>query len=108
VIWVRAQAVRWVGGEPIPGWVEVHLDLADGTVVKLFDKPSVFASDDRLRPDSAYPVSLQLACESASADRGARGSGGTVQVTLAHGVSNRAGVSVFWVREQDVIVTASD
>lgn len=41
MISVRAQAVRWVGDEPIPGWVEVHLELADGTVVKLFDKPPV-------------------------------------------------------------------
>jgi hypothetical protein len=108
VISVRAQAVRWVGDEPIPGWVEVHLELADGTVVKLFDKPPVLTPDDRLRPDSAYPVSLQLACESASTGRGTRGSRGMVLVILEHGVSDQSGVSEFRVPEQDVIITASD
>jgi hypothetical protein len=33
--WLGASAVRWVSDEPYPGWVEVHLDLADGTVAKL-------------------------------------------------------------------------
>jgi hypothetical protein len=57
-----------VGDEPIPGCVEVDLELAYGTVAKLFDKPAVLTPDDRLRPDSAYLVVLQLACESASTD----------------------------------------
>lgn len=79
-----------------------------GSCLRLFDKPPVLTPDDRLRPDSAYPVSLQLACESASTGRGTRGSRGTVLVILEHGVSGQSGVSEFWVREQDVIITASD
>jgi hypothetical protein len=31
-----------------------------------------------------------------------------VLVILAHGVSDQSGVSEFWVREQDVIITASN
>src|ERR1019366_5041529 len=52
-----------------------------GSCLRLFDKPPVLTPDDRLRPDSAYPVSLQLACESASTGRGTRGSRGTGLVT---------------------------
>ena len=57
--------MRWVSDEPFPGWVEVHLDLADGTVAKLFGKPPVFTADDeRLRAGASYPVDLELACDS--------------------------------------------
>ncbi len=73
--------------------------------MKLFDKPPVLTADDRLRPDSAYPVILHLACESAMTGGEARGSQEAVLVTLAHGVSDHSGVSEFWVRDQDVIIT---
>ena len=100
--WVRANAVRWVSDEPFPGWVEVHLDLADGTLAKLFDKPPVFASDDRLRPDATYPVTLALACEDARGDDSAETSSGTRYVRLAHEVTDLSGVSTFCVCEEDV------
>jgi hypothetical protein len=104
VFWVRAQAVRWVDDEPQPGWVEFHLQLADGTVAQLFDKPPVVDRDDHLRPDSAYPVRVTLACAIEPSEVASHAAvPGAVLVTLAHGVSNQSGVSTFWVREQDVV-----
>jgi hypothetical protein len=102
VFGVRGQAVRWVDDEPQPGWVEVHLLLADGTVAQLFDKPPVVDRDDRLRPDSAYPVPVTLACavEPSGASHVVPGA---LLVTLAHGVSDQSGVSTFWVRQQDIV-----
>jgi hypothetical protein len=99
---MRAQAVRWVGGEPQPG-VEVHLQLADGTVAQLFDKPAVVDRDDRLRPDSAYPGPVTLACAIEPSEVASHAVPGALLVTLAHGVSDQSGVSTFWVREQDVV-----
>lgn len=103
MFWVRAQAVRWVDDEPQPGWVEVHLQLADGTVAQLFDKPPVLDRDDRLRPDSAYPVLVTLACAIEPSEVASHAVPGALLVTLAHGVSDQSGVSTFWVREQDVV-----
>jgi hypothetical protein len=103
MFWVRARAVRWVDDEPQPGWVEVHLQLADGTVARLFDKPPVVDRDDRLRPDSAYPVAVTLACAFEPSGVASHAVAGAVLVTLAHGVSDQAGISTFWVREQDVV-----
>jgi hypothetical protein len=103
VFWVRAQAVRWVDDEPQPGWVEVHLQLADGTVARLFDKPPVVDRDDRLRRDSAYPVPVTLACAVEPSGVASHAVPGALLVTLAHGVSDQAGISTFWVREQDVV-----
>lgn len=101
---VRTTAVRWVSYEPIPGWLEVHLRLADGSVARLFDKPPIFvADDDRLRPDSEFPIELALTCR---ADWGSDADPGMVSVTLANGLSDRWGTVTFRVcREQ---VTASD
>jgi hypothetical protein len=101
---VRARAVRWVSDEPFPGWVEVHLDLADGTVAKLFDKPPVFTADDeRLRAGASYPVDLELACDVCAAEGGTAAGADSVYVTLLHGVSGQSGEVTFLVRDRDVI-----
>lgn len=101
---VRARAVRWVDDEPFPGWVEVHLDLADGTVAVLCDKPPIFTAGDRLRPDSAYPVSLWLDCEvNGDEHRGAEPA--TLTVTLKH-TADKSGNATFQVHRQDVTVSA--
>jgi hypothetical protein len=78
--------------------VEVHIDLADGTAAKLFEKPPVLtAEDDLLWPDSAYPIALALDCEmSRTAD-------GLAYVTLLHGVSDPSGEATFLVREENVL-----
>ena len=92
--------------EPFPGGAEIHLRLAGGAVATLFDKPPVLDRDDRLGPDSAYPVALLLACAIVPAEVAGQAIPGTLRVTLAHGVSDQSGVSTFCVREQDVITTA--
>jgi hypothetical protein len=104
---VRATAVRWVNDEPIPGWVEVHLALADGTVAKLFDKPPMFESDDRrLRPNAKYPVTLSLDCEIVADDRSMQASSGSLYIILAHGISDLSGRITFCVHRESVTASA--
>jgi hypothetical protein len=99
---VRARAVRWVSDEPFPGWVEVHLDLADGTVARLLDKPPVFTADDELlRAGASYPVGLELACDVSAAEGGTAAD--AVYVTLLHGVRDQSGEVTFLVRDRDVV-----
>jgi hypothetical protein len=43
---------------PIPGWVEVHLELADGSIAALFDKPPIFDDGNVLLADAQYPIDL--------------------------------------------------
>jgi hypothetical protein len=92
---VRARAVRWINDEPQPGWVEVHLGLADGTVAKFFDKPPIF-TDLLLLPNDAYPVALTLTCTVAEA------AVDTTLVTLVH-AEDELGRMTFRVRTQDVL-----
>ncbi|WP_157529772.1 hypothetical protein [Nocardia sp. NRRL S-836] len=49
--------------DPQPGWVEVQLTDATGTVWSLFDKPPIFDADGQLTPDATYPVDVELDCE---------------------------------------------
>jgi hypothetical protein len=79
---VRATAVRWISDEPQPGLVEVQLVLADGSVMSLVDKPPIFDAGDRLRPDAAYPIDLELDCRVLD-DRGE-----ALVIELAHGVAD--------------------
>jgi len=78
---VRATAVRWVSDDPQPGWIEVHLDLADGTTAALFDKPPIFGIRDRF--EASVPVAID--CDIAD-DRG-----DTVVIALRHGISDERG-----------------
>ena len=48
--------------DAFPGWVEARLSEADGTVVVLTDKVSVFGLDD-VTADNPLPVPVELACE---------------------------------------------
>lgn len=98
--WVRARAVRWISDEPIPGWVEVHLDLADGTIAALFDKPPIFESGNDLRASSPYPVTVALECAVTASEPGAADDE-SVQVTLRH-ATDPSGNAVFLVRRTDV------
>jgi hypothetical protein len=78
---VRATAVRWVANTPIPGWVEVHLGLADGSIATLFDKPPIFDDGNLLLRDAQYPIDLWLECAvDGSFDAGPR----AVRVVLKH------------------------
>ncbi|OKI21518.1 hypothetical protein A6A25_09480 [Saccharothrix sp. CB00851] len=60
---VVGRAVRWVSDEPFPGWVEVQLTDVHGVAWSLFDKPTVFDDEDRLRNHTAYPVDVDVPCE---------------------------------------------
>ena len=92
---VQARAIRWVSDDPQPGWVEVHLDLADGTIAKFFDKPPIF-TDLLLLPDGVYPVALTLTCTVAEV------AGSSTVVTLVH-AEDEQGRMTFRVRSQDVL-----
>ncbi|MFF2146409.1 hypothetical protein [Kitasatospora sp. NPDC058190] len=59
---LSAEAVRWVDDEPFPGIVEVQFTDADGRRWSLVDKAPVFDADGVLRPDSAYPLEIGVAC----------------------------------------------
>jgi hypothetical protein len=86
--------------DAFPGWGEVHIDLADGSVAQVFDKAPVFAAEDRrLRKDSAYPVPLTLDCDVSRI----RTEAGTVRATLRRGLSDPTGLATFLVREHDVL-----
>jgi hypothetical protein len=65
--------VRWVSDEPQPGWIEVQLTDADGTVWSFFDKPPIVDVHDRIRRDATYPLEVELACEIVSRQRDAKG-----------------------------------
>ncbi|MFD1147115.1 hypothetical protein [Saccharothrix hoggarensis] len=60
---MTGRAVRWVSDEPFPGWVQVQITDAHGVVWSLFDKPTVFDDEDRLRNHTAYPVDVEVPCE---------------------------------------------
>ena len=99
---VRARAVRWVSDD-FPGWIEVHLDLADGTVAKFIDKEPMFTSEDcLLRADDSYPIDLPLDCEVSATVGGTAADPGKVYVTLTH-LCDLGGESTFLVHEQDVL-----
>jgi hypothetical protein len=88
--------------DAFPGRVQVHLDLAGG-VAKVIDKWPMFAADDRLRPDSEYPVAVDLDCEQA-ADTGLAADAGVADITLLHGVGDPADNDTSRMRRDDLIV----
>jgi hypothetical protein len=96
---VHATAVLRVADEPVPGWVEVHLELADGSMATLFDKPPIFEDGDLLLPDAEYPIDLWLECGvDGSFDAGPR----AVRVVLRNGASDPSGAVAFSVPATNV------
>jgi hypothetical protein len=91
--------MRWVANEPIPGWVEVHLELADGSIATLFDKPPIFEDGDLLLPDAQYPIDLWLECAvDGSFDAGPC----AVRVVLQNSASDPSGTVAFSVPSDNV------
>jgi hypothetical protein len=83
-----------------PGWVEVHIDLADGSIAQVFDSaPRLSADDHLLQKDLVYPVPLTLDCDVSRIKTEA----GTVRASLRRGMSDPAGLATFIVREQDIL-----
>jgi hypothetical protein len=90
--------MRWVADEPIPGWVEVHLALADGSIAMLFDKPPIFEDGNFLHRDAQYPIDLWLECAvDGSFDAGTC----AVRVILRH-ASDPSGAVAFSVPSDNV------
>jgi len=84
------RSVRWVSDEPQPGIVECRLLDADGIEHVLVDKSAIFDDADRLRPDAAYPIELEVACRLVS-EEGAD----AVVVELAHHIESVDGRRTF-------------
>ncbi|WP_030472912.1 hypothetical protein [Lentzea aerocolonigenes] len=90
--------------EPQPGWVEVHLVDADGAVWSLFDKPPIFDADDRLTPDAAYPVDVELDCEIVSRQVDASGRDlVTISTRRPRGVETETGRDEFHVAPSQLV-----
>jgi hypothetical protein len=90
--------MRWVADKPIPGWVEAHLELADGSIATLFDKPPIFEDGTLLLPNAQYPIGLWLECAvDGSFDAGPR----AVRVVLQH-ASDPSGAVAFSVPSDNV------
>jgi hypothetical protein len=101
---VAGRAVRWVGDEPFPGWVEVQLTDAHGVVWSLFDKPLVFDDEDRLRPSTAYPVEVRVGCEVVGRGRLDDGTEVlTISTRLPWGIETACGRTEFLVDVHQVV-----
>jgi hypothetical protein len=88
---VECLAVRWVSDDQ-PGFVEVELTDAGGTIWRLVDKVPVFG-DPSLTPEGPYPRRVLVACEVVGEAQDDR-----VEVVLRHGVETADGTGRFWVR----------
>ncbi|WP_416984881.1 hypothetical protein [Streptomyces sp. T028] len=98
---LRGEAVRWVGDEPFPGIVEVRFTDAAGRRWSLFDKAPVFGSRTELRPDTAYPVEVTVACV-VLGDSSEDDAIVTVS-TSPHGVAAPDGCEEFTVRRERLV-----
>lgn len=95
---VEATVTRWVD-DAFPGWVEVELAEADGTVTTLVDKAPV-VTDRHLTAETAYPLAVALDCAVVGRERDETGEDdeAVVVVVLRHGIADRHGRSEFRVR----------
>jgi hypothetical protein len=94
---VRVRVIRFVD-DAWPGWVEAHLNEADGSVVSLIDKVPVLDAGGRLAAGGELPVELELSCD--LLDRTVDPAGQpTAVIRLHHGVEDQAGRNVFRVAE---------
>jgi hypothetical protein len=101
---IPARAVAWVSDEPIPGLVKVELIDAEGSIWEFVDKTSMFDEDDILRPDSHYPMAIDLAC-TVLAPRGISPEAGElVYVSTAQpwGLETTDGTTEFWIESDRV------
>ncbi len=66
---VRAQAMRWLSGEPQPGLVEVMMTDASGRQWTFVDKWPIFSAQT-LTDQTQYPVGVLIDCELTDEDVG--------------------------------------
>jgi hypothetical protein len=99
--YVRAEAVRWVDRE-WPGWVEVQIAQADGTVAVVVEKVPVLGLGDRLAPGTEFPVEIELPCDVLRREVDESGHRSAVLV-LRHGAEDQAGRSTLLVSESRIV-----
>lgn len=93
---VSCTAVRWLSGEPQPGWVEYQLIDADGVT---FDKP-IHGGWEAMGPTANYPVASSFDCEVVRTETDAPGETIIVISTLnPNGLESSDGKSEFRVRQ---------
>ncbi|GLV88532.1 hypothetical protein Slala03_82210 [Streptomyces lavendulae subsp. lavendulae] len=63
MVFLRCEAVRWVGDEPQPGLVEVRFTDAHQQQWAFIDKWPIFTAGDDLAPGSHYPVEVGILCD---------------------------------------------
>lgn len=82
-------AVRWVDDVPQPGLVEVRFTDAHQQQWAFVDKWPVFAGEDRLAPDSRYPIEVQILCDILTTSD-SETAPDTDKISVAPGDSNRS------------------
>ncbi|MBM7809886.1 hypothetical protein [Saccharothrix algeriensis] len=97
---IRCAVTRWVD-DAFPGWVEVRLVEADGTVAALTDKVPAFGLDG-VTAGTPLPVPVELACRVLRRERDRHGRE-LVVVALRHGVADRSGRTEFAVPADQVV-----
>jgi hypothetical protein len=100
VAYLRGMVTRWVD-DAFPGWVEVRLVEADGTVVVLTDKVPVFGFDG-LSVETPLPAAVELACEVVRRERDGRNRELAV-VALSNGVMDQENRKQFRVLADQVV-----
>ena len=99
-VYVRAQVVRWVSDEPIPGIVEVQLIDGSGKVWTFVDKYPMFIATGSLSPTSDYPTPLEIACT--VVERNSERV--IVSTALPYGIETVDGVSDFTLAPSQILV----
>ncbi len=100
--YIRARAVRWVD-EGWPGWVEVHIVVADGATISLVDKVLMFDGGDQIVPGVTFPAPVRVACDIIGWERDPRERQVAV-VVLSYQVQDEAGNSTFHVLAENIDV----
>ena|SRR5690242_578179 len=87
--YIAGTATRWVD-DAFPGWVQVQVAEADGTLATLVDKADVFDSRGRLTPETRYPVPVELPCHVVRRERDQYDRELAI-VVLLHGIEDHEG-----------------
>jgi hypothetical protein len=91
--------MRWVSDEPQPGVIEVTLLDADGRLWTIVDKTARFTTDDRLTPDSMYPIDLGVECTVLEA----RDDSVLISIADPNGLETTQGTTKLRVTQQDIL-----
>jgi hypothetical protein len=100
---VKCFAVRWVGDDPQPGWLEYQLIDVDGVTWSFFDKP-IHGGWEAMTPTAHYPLPSSFACEIVRTETDDDGAAVVVISTISpDGLESSDGRSEFRVRESQLV-----